>query len=95
MAYSKETKEKIDLLLSGNDELRKRILDNDAKAISELVTIYSRGISSGDIVRACESGKIEELYERAKKMEGIRELYKTLCEEYYSEQEEKEKKKGL
>ena len=95
MAYSKELKDKINILLSGNDELRNRILNNDAKAISELVTLYSRGISASDVVKACEEGKVEELYKRAKKMAGIEELYKKLSEEYYSEQDEKEKRKGI
>lgn len=58
----------------------------DAEAIREIESLSQRGINPDDVIAAYESGEpstMDYLYQQAKKIVGLQELYKELCFEYY------------
>lgn len=86
MNMSKEIKEKINSLFADNDEVRNKLLALDADTIRKIGSASQLGINPSDIIAAYEdnnSGAMEELYNRAKKILELQELYKELCLEYY------------
>lgn len=86
MSVSKETQEKINLLFKANPEMIDRLYNCDAEAIREIGSLSQRGINPDDVVVAYESGDpsaMKYLYQHAKKLIGLQELYKDLCFEYY------------
>ena len=86
MGVSKETKEKINLLFKNKTEMIEKLYNCDAEAIREIGYLSQRGIDPDDVVVACESGDqntMNYLYQLAKRLVGLQELYKELCLEYY------------
>ena len=86
MSVSKETQAKINLLFKTNPEMRDRLYNCDAEAIREIGSLSQRGINPDDVVVAYESGNqdtMNYLYQQAKRLVGLQELYKDLCFEYY------------
>ena len=81
-----ETLEKINLLFSTNPEMKDRLCNWDVEAIREIGSISQRGINPDDVVAAYESGNrdtMDYLYQQAKRLVVLQELYKDLCFEYY------------
>ena len=86
MSVSKETQEKINLLFKTNPEMIDRLYNCDAEAIREIGNLSQRGINPDDVVVAYESGDedaMNYLYQQAKRLVVLKELYKDLCFEYY------------
>lgn len=86
MSISKETKEKINFLFKTNPEMIEKLYKCDAEAIREVGSISQRGINPNDVIVAYESGDsntIKYLYQQAKRLVGLKQLYKDLCFEYY------------
>lgn len=86
MSISKETQEKINFLFKTNPEMIEKLYDCDAQAIREIGSLSQRGISPEDVIVAYESGEsstMNYLYQQAKRLVGLQELYKELCFEYY------------
>ena len=79
MSYKKETIKKINELLKDNPELREKVMSGDIDAIRDIGIISERGISSEDVINYFDNNKQEELYNYAKKLLGLRELYTELC----------------
>lgn len=91
MSASKETQEKINLLFKTNPEMRDRLYNCDAEAIREIGSLSQRGINPDDVVVAYESGDqdtMNYLYQQAKRLVGLQELYKDLCFEYYKKKKD-------
>ena len=85
MVYTKETTKKIKELLKTNPELKDKILSGDLDAIRDIGIISGRGITPEEVVAMIDNGKQEELYNYAKKLIGLRELYMSLCLEINKE----------
>ena len=86
MSVSKEVQEKINFLFKANPEMIERLYNCDVEAIREIGSLSQRGINPDDIVVAYESGDqdtMNYLYQQAKRLAGLQELYKDLCYEYY------------
>ena len=86
MSFSKETQEKINLLFKTKPEMIEKHNNCDAEAIREIGSLSQRGINPDDVVAAYESGDpdtMNYLYQQAKRLIGLQELYKELCFEYY------------
>ena len=86
MSISKETQKKINFLFKTNPEMIEKLYQCDAEAIREIGSLSQRGINPDDIIAAYESGEpstMDYLYQQAKKIVGLQELYKELCFEYY------------
>ena len=82
----KELQEKINLLFKNNKELREKLLLGDVNAIREIGVMSQKGMNPEDIVDAYESNDSETmkyLYNKAKRLVELRELYNNLCLEYY------------
>ena len=91
MSISKETQERINLLFKTNPEMIEKLYKCDAKAIREIGSLSQRGINPADVVVAYESGEpntMNYLYQQAKRLVGLQELYKELCFEYYKKTKE-------
>ena len=87
MSVSKEIQEKINLLFQTNPEMKDRLYNCDAEAIREIGSLLQRRINTDDVVVAYESGDqdtMNYLYQQAKRLVGLQELYKDLCFEYYN-----------
>jgi hypothetical protein len=78
----------------GNNPKQHRIILNglayyckiDVEAIREIGSISQKGINPDDVIVAYESGDpntMNYLYQQAKRLVGLQELYKDLCFEYY------------
>ena len=66
--------------------MRDRLYNCDAEAIREIGSLSQRGINPDDVVVAYESGNqdtMNYLYQQAKRLVGLQELYKDLCFECY------------
>jgi len=86
MGISKEIQERINLLFKTNSEMKEKLYKCDAEAIREIGILSQKGINPDDVIAAYESGdpsSINYLYQQAKKLVGLQELYKELCFEYY------------
>lgn len=86
MGISKEIQERINLLFKTNSEMKEKLYKCDAEAIREIGILSQKGINPDDVIAAYESGDpstMNYLYQQAKKMVGLQELYKELCFEYY------------
>ena len=85
MIFSTETQAKINELFSENDEMKARLLSGDSDAIREVGTLSQMRIAPEDVVSSFDSNDeeaIQNLYNKAKTMLSLRELYKVMCEEY-------------
>ena len=85
MTFSTETKAKINELFNENEEMKARLLSGDSDAIREVGTLSQMRIAPEDIVSSFDSNDkeaMQNLYNKAKTMLSLRELYKTMCEEY-------------
>ena len=86
MGISKKTKERINLLFKTNPEMIEKLYKCDSEAIREIGSLSQRGINPVDVIVAYESGDpstMNYLYQQAKRLVGLQELYKELCFEYY------------
>lgn len=86
MIISKETQDKIKNLFKNNPEMIEKLCNCDAEAIREIGSISQKGIDPDDVIAAYESGDkdtLNYLYQQAKRLLGLKELYKDLCYEYY------------
>ena len=85
MRFSEELQVKIKDLFQNNKEIREKLLAGDADTIREIGSKSQKGFEPEDIVAAFESGDketIEYLYQQAKKMVELKNLYKDLCLAY-------------
>lgn len=85
MIFSTETQAKINELFSENEEMKARLLSGDSDAIREVGTLSQMRIAPEDVVSSFDSNDeeaIQNLYNKAKTMLSLRELYKVMCEEY-------------
>ena len=86
MSVPKEIQEKIDFLFRNNPEMREKLYMFDAGAVGEVGELSNDKIEPEDFIVAYESGDpdvMKYLYQQAKKLVGLKELYKELCFEYY------------
>ena len=86
MSISQENQEKINVLFKTNPEMIEKLNRCDADAVREVGRLSQRGINPDDVIAACESGDpdtMNYLYQQAKRLIGMQELYKDLCFEYY------------
>ena len=87
MSISKETKERINFLFKTNSEMMEKLCKCDAEAIREIGSLSQKGINPDDVIVAYESGDpstMNYLYQQAKRLVELQELYKELCFEYYN-----------
>ena len=86
MSISKKTQESINSLFETTPEMVEKLYKCDAEAIRKIGSISQRGINPDDVVVTYESGDpsaMNNLYQQAKRLVGLQELYKELCFEYY------------
>ena len=86
MGISKEIQERINLLFKTNSEIKEKLYKCDAEAIREIGMLSQKGINPDDVIAAYESddtSTMNYLYQQAKRLVGLQELYKELCFEYY------------
>ena len=86
MELSKETQEKINFLFKTNPEMAEKLYRCDANAIREIGSLSQKGINPDDVIVAYESSDpntMNYLYQQAKRLVVLQELYKELCFEYY------------
>ena len=98
MSISKETQEKINLLFKLDSEMIEKLSNCDADAIREIGIISQKGINPDDVIVAYESGDkdtMDYLYQQAKRVAGLQELYKELCFEYYRKTKDTPEQKEL
>ena len=87
MSISNKTQEKIKFLYENDHEMREKLYELDADAIRKVGILSQRGINPDDVIVACESNDqstMNYLYQQAKRLVGLQELYKELCIEYYN-----------
>ena len=87
MIVSKETQERINFLFKTNPEMIEKLYKCDAEAIREVGSLSQRGMNPADVIAAYESGDpstMDYIYQQAKRLVGLQELYKELCFEYYN-----------
>ena len=90
MYISKEIKEKITLLFKTDHEMIEKLYNCDVSAIREIGILSHKGINPNDVIVAYESenqSAINDIYQQAKRLVELQELYKELCYEYYQKQE--------
>ena len=86
MTFSTETQAKINELFSENEEMKARLLSGDSDAIREVGTLSQMRIAPEDVVSSFDSNDeeaLKNLYNKAKTMVGLRELYKTMCRFFF------------
>ena len=86
MSISKENQERINSLFKTNPEMIEKLYKCDAEAIRKIGSISQKGINPNDVVASYESGDpstMNNLYQQAKRLVVLQELYKELCFEYY------------
>ena len=91
MIISKKTQEKINILFKNNSEMKEKLYNCDADAIREIGINSQKGINPDDVIAAYESkdsNTMNYLYQQAKRLVGLQELYKELCFEYYKKTKE-------
>lgn len=83
MQYPEEFKQKVLLLLGDNEYIRK-LLDRDPAYLAQRITdaIYGEfgGVSAQEIVEACDTNNYKSLYEKAKKQLELKALSRELWE---------------
>lgn len=92
MNISKETQERINLLFKTKPEMLEKLYNCDAEEIGKIGRLSQRGINPDDVIVAYESGDpstMDYLYQQAKRLVELQQLYKELCFVYY------EKTKGV
>ena len=85
MKFSEELEKKINLIFNNDKEIREQLLAGKSDAISQIGLMSQIGINPEDVVDAYESNDsdtMKYLYNKAKKMLELQELYKALCLEY-------------
>ena len=85
MILSRETQERIKELFKGNEEMKVKLLSADPDAIREVGVLSQMRITPEDVVSSFDSNDkeaMQNLYNKAKIMLGLRDLYKIMCEEY-------------
>lgn len=88
MIVSKETQEKINFLFKTNPEIADKLSNCDPEAIREIGILSQRGINPNDVIIAYKSGdpeSLKQLYQQAKRLLLLQELYKDLCFEHYTQ----------
>lgn len=91
MSINKETQERINFLFKTNSKMKEKLFKCDAEAIREVAILSQKGISPNAVKIAYESGDeraMKKLYEEAKRLLELQELYKELCIEFYSKTKE-------
>lgn len=86
MSVSKGTSEKINFLFKNNPEMIEKLYNCDDEAIRKVGSLSQRGINPDDVIAAYESNEpstMNYLYQQAKRLVELQELYKELCFEYY------------
>ena len=97
MSISKETQEKINFLFKTNPEMIEKLYKCDAEVIREIGSLSQRGVNPDDVIAAYESGDsntMNNLYQQAKRLVELQELYKELCFEYYKKIKDTPEKKS-
>lgn len=89
MEFSEKLQVEIKKIFENDPELRDSLLAGNPDAIRKVGAMSQIRIRPEYIAEMCENGKIEELYEKAKLMIQLRELYETLCYEYSNLMSEK------
>ena len=92
MQLPKELEEKIKTLFVDDAELRMRLLKGEAEAIQQLAMITGK-IDPIEIVKSYENNTMDFLYQKAKKLIQIRDLYVELCYWNALQNVEKEREK--
>ena len=86
MSISNENQGRINQYFKTDPEMIEKLYQCDADAIRKVGSISQRGINPDDVIVAYESGNpstMNYLYQQAKKLVELQELYKDLCFEYY------------
>ena len=78
---SDELKERIRKNVSDTD-LKNALLLGNESAITNIGIVSQRGIPSEEIIKSYESGNLDSLYNKAKKMLELQKIYKDLCNEH-------------
>ena len=89
MEFPEKLQEEIKKFFDNNPSLRDRLLKGEPDAIREVGAMSQIRMSPEYVAEMCVSGKIEELYEKAKLMISLKELYEELCFEYSKAMSEK------
>ena len=80
MNISDELRAKVERLLANNETLRNQILNGDYEAIRKIGSISQHGIKPEDVIKAHNNNEMGKLYERARNLIELREVYSELCE---------------
>lgn len=94
MSISKEKQERINFLFKTNPEMIEKLYECDAEAIREVGSLSQGGIDPEDVIVAYESGDpdtMNYLYQQAKRLVELQELYKELCFEFYKKTKDNSK----
>ena len=83
MQYSDEFKQKVLATLGDSEEMRKR-LDEGKEVVGRILHDEARysGVSSTEIVAACESMNVQGIYLKAKRQLAVEALYSEWGEMY-------------
>ena len=87
MAISRETRELINSLFKSDSKTRDELLNLNPNTIREIGFISQSKIDPDDVIAAIESkdeDTMNYLYKQAKRLVELQKLYKILCNEYYS-----------
>ena len=82
MKYSDEFKAKV-LLTLGDSEDIKKMLDNGSEWLGRILDDSRQvSISPEEVIEACESLNLQQLYNRAKRQLALKELYREWSKMY-------------
>ena len=87
---SDELKEKIEMNVKYDIDLKNKLLSGDGNAIKQIGIESQKRINPVDVVEAYESNNMEYLYNLAKKRLVLNEIYNELCNAYASKMSPKE-----
>ena len=79
---SDELKEKIEISFKNYGDLKNKLLSGDVYAIRQVCIMSQKNIAPEDVIEAYESNNMDYLYNQAKKMVKLQEIYKELCDTY-------------
>ena len=82
MKMSDELVKKIEKLFQSDVSMKEQLLSGDAFAIQSIGITVSRGIDPAEVIKACETGNIDYLYQKAKEKVAVKELYDELVKWY-------------
>lgn len=88
---SDELKEKIEMNVKYDIDLKNKLLSGDGNAIKQIGIESQKRINPVDVVEAYESNNMEYLYNLAKKRLVLNEIYNELCNAYASKMSPEEK----